>query len=160
MKKLLVLLFVAFALNANAQYLTSFAKNINTAETDGFYYHLPRNIIKVDFTIEKIQDIKGKYSLFTKELLNTDDYIKENRTTYFIKSVSVNAFTESDPNMTFFISPVFDEKGRENINLNIEINSEGILQSFGHSANLTETLPACLRLSSDGILQPHPHRQG
>jgi hypothetical protein len=139
MKKLLVLLFVAFALNANAQYLTSFAKNINTAETDGFYYHLPRNIIKVDFTIEKIQDIKGKYSLFTKELLNTDDYIKENRTTYFIKSVSVNAFTESDPNMTFFISPVFDEKGRENINLNIEINSEGILQSFGHSANLTET---------------------
>lgn len=139
MKKLLVILFVVFALNANAQYLTSFAKNINNNETDGFYYHLPRNIIKVDFTIEKTQDIKGKYSLFTKELLNTDDYIKENKTTYCIKSVSVNILTESDPNMSFFMSPIFDEKGREQINLNIGINPEGILQSLGHSANLTET---------------------
>ena len=77
MKKLLILLFVAFTLNANAQYITNFAKNVNCKETDGFYYHLPRNIIKVDFTIEKTQDIKGKYHSFAKELLNTDKYIKE-----------------------------------------------------------------------------------
>ena len=49
MKKLLVLLFVAFALNANAQYVTNFANNVNNKETDGFYYHLPRNVVKVDF---------------------------------------------------------------------------------------------------------------
>lgn len=138
MKKLLILLFVAFALNVNAQYVTNFARNINNKETDGFYYHLPRNIIKVDFTIEKTQDVRGKYSSYAKELLNTDKYIKENKTTYSIKSVNISTFTEADPNMVFFISTVADEKNKESVSLNIELNDEGIIESFGTSVERAE----------------------
>lgn len=138
MKKLLILLFVTFALNANAQYVTNFARNINNKETDGFYYHLPRNIIKVDFTIEKTQDVRGKYSSYAKELLNTDKYIKENKTTYSIKSVNISTFTEADPNMVFFISTVADEKNKESVSLNIELNDEGIIESFGTSVERAE----------------------
>jgi hypothetical protein len=138
MKKLLILLFVAFTLNANAQYITNFAKNVNCKETDGFYYHLPRNIIKVDFTIEKTQDIKGKYHSFAKELLNTDKYIKENRTTYSIKSVNINTLTEADPNMVFHIITSTDDKNKESVALNLELNSEGVISSFGNIANSAE----------------------
>lgn len=139
MKKLLLILFVAFALNINAQYITSFAKKVNTVETDGFYYHLPRNIIKVDFTIEKTQNTKGKYHLYAKEMLNTDNYIKENKTTFAIKNVNISTFTEADPNMVFFIMPVTDEKSKESVNINLDLNSEGIIKSFGSTVNLSES---------------------
>ena len=140
MKKLLLILFVALTLNTNAQYLTSFAKNINTAETDGFYYHLPRNIIKVDFTIEKTQNIKGKYHHYAKEMLNTDNYINENKTTYAIKSINISTFTEADPNMVFYIKPVYDERGKESVNINLELSSEGIIESFGCNVNSSESV--------------------
>ena len=133
MKKLLLLLFTVITLSSNAQYITNFAKNVNNKETDGFYYHLPRNIIKVDFVIEKTQDTKGKYSSYAKELLNTDNYIKENKTTYSIKNININTLTEADPNMVFFISTVVDEKAKETVGINLELNTEGIIQSFGKS---------------------------
>ncbi len=131
MRKLLLLLFVVIALNANAQYITNFAKNVNNKETDGFYYHLPRNIVRVDFVVERTQEVKGKYSSYAKELLNTENFIKENKTTFEIKDVYVNTLTEADPNMVFFISAVTDEKSKETVNVNLELNSEGIIQSFG-----------------------------
>ena len=131
MKKLLLLLFIMIALNTNAQYITNFAKNVNNKETDGFYYHLPRNIVRVDFVVERTQEVKGKYSSYTKELLNTENYIKENKTTFAIKDVYVSTLTEADPNMVFFLSTVIGEKGKETISVNLELNSDGIIQSFG-----------------------------
>lgn len=131
MKKLLLILFVIASLNLDAQYLTNHAKNVDTKNVDGFYYHLPRNIIRLDFVIEKEQSFKGKYSSFAKEMLNTDNYIKENNTSYRIKSVSVNTLTEADPNYVFFIS-ASDEKTKDNINISLELTSEGIIQSFGY----------------------------
>lgn len=140
MKKLLLfLVFVVTCLNVNAQFVTNYAKNVNNKETDGFYYHLPRNIIKVDFTIEKSQEIKGKYYSYAKEMLNTDNYIKENKTTYAIKKVNINTLTEADPNMVFFVSTVTDEKSKENVNISLELNAEGVIQSFGKSDNLAVT---------------------
>ena len=80
MKKLILILFVALSFNIEAQYITNYAKNVKQTEIDGIYYYLPRNVIKLDFTVEEKQDIKGKFVNYTKELLNTDNYIKENQT--------------------------------------------------------------------------------
>lgn len=131
MKKLFLILFVLISLNLDAQYLTNYAKNVNTKNVDGYYYHLPRNIIRLDFIIEKEESFKGKYSAFAKEMLNTDNYIKENNVSYRIKSINVNTLTEADPNYVFFIS-ASDEKTKENLNINLELTSEGIIQSFGY----------------------------
>ena len=131
MKKLILALFLVASLNIDAQYLTNFANNVNTKDVDGFYYHLPRNIIRLDFVIEKEELFKGKYCAFAKEMLNTDNYIKENNTSYRIKSVRVNTLTEADPNYVFFISSS-DEKTKENMNISLELTSEGIIQSFGY----------------------------
>lgn len=131
MKKLFLALFLIVSLNIDAQYLTNYAKSVNTKDADGFYYHLPRNIIRLDFVIEKEELLKGKYSAFTKEMLNTDDYIKENNISYRIKSISINTLTEADPNYVFFISAI-DEKTKDNLNLNFELTSDGIIQSFGY----------------------------
>lgn len=131
MKKLLLFLLVTASISLDAQYLTNHAKNVDAKNVDGFYYHLPRNIIRLDFVIEKEQSLKGKYSSFAKEMLNTENYIKENNTSYRIKSMNVNTLTEADPNYVFFISSG-DEKTKDNINISLELTSEGIIQSFGY----------------------------
>lgn len=129
MKKLFLFLFVIVSLSLNAQYFTNHAKNINNKDTDGYYYYLPRNIIRLDFVVEEKLEMKGKYSSYAKEMLNTDDYIKENKKTYKIKSVDVDILTESDPNYVFFVSS--DEKSKENVNFKLNITSDGILHTFG-----------------------------
>lgn len=129
MKKLFLLLFLIISLNIKAQYIVNYASNINQNVTDGIYYNLPRNVIRLDFTVECVNEIKGKYSNFAKELLETNNYIKEDDVKYYIKDVTVDVLTETDSEMIFYIST--DEKSKDNIELNMRFTSEGNIQSFG-----------------------------
>ena len=129
MKKLFLILFVIASLTLDAQYITNYAKNVKQTEIDGVYYYLPRNIIQIDFIIEKNQDYKGKYSSYAKELLNTDNYIKENKTSYKIKDVNITTLTEADPNMIFYITT--DDKTKENPKYEFSFSNDGIIKSFG-----------------------------
>lgn len=129
MKKLFLLLFLIISLNIKAQYIVNYASNINQNVTDGIYYNLPRNVIRLGFTVECLHEIKGKYSNFAKELLETNNYIKENDIRYYIKDVTVDVLTETDSEMIFYIST--DEKSKDNIELNMRFTSEGNIQSFG-----------------------------
>ncbi len=129
MKKLFLILFVILSFNLDAQYITNYAKNVKQTEIDGIYYYLPRNVIKLDFTIEENKESKGKFANYTKELINTDNFIKENKVTYTIKDVNINILTEADPNMLFYISP--DDKVKETPKFDIVLNNEGILKSIG-----------------------------
>ena len=140
MKKLFLALFVILSLNLDAQYITNHAKNIKQTEIDGLYYHLPRNIIRIDFFVEETHDYKGKYSAYAKELLNTDNYIKENKISYKIINMNISSLTEADPNHVFFISA--DEKNKENLNVNLELTSDGVIKSLGHKTNSTENTAA------------------
>lgn len=129
MKKLFLLLFLIISLNIKAQYIVNYASNINQNVTDGIYYNLPRNVIRLDFTVECVHEIKGKYSNFAKELLETNNYIKEDDVKYYIKDVAVDVLTETDSEMIFYIST--DEKSKDNIELSMRFTSEGNIQSFG-----------------------------
>lgn len=130
MKKLFLFLFILVALKLDAQYITNFANNVNSNEMNGTYYYLPRNIIRLDFVIEKKQEVKGRFSSFAQEMLNTKDFINENKTSYHIKNINVQTMTEADPNYVFFIS--VDEKNKDNYGLNFEMTSDGVLKSFGY----------------------------
>ena len=137
MKKLFLILFVIVSLKLDAQYITNYAKNVKQTETDGIYYYLPRNVIRLDFVVEKNQDYKGKYSSYAKEMLNTDNYIKENKTTYKIIKVNVNTLTEADPSMVFHIAT--DDKAKEAPKYEICFDNDGIIKSFGCQTSLADS---------------------
>lgn len=130
MRKLLLILLVIISIKLDAQYVTNLAKNVKQTETNGYYYYLPRNIIRIDFTIEENQEFRGKYSNYAKELLNTDDFIKENKKKYAIIGLDVTTLAEADPNMIFHIST--EEKVKETPKIEICLNDNGILKSFGY----------------------------
>ena len=136
MKKLLFVLIVFASFNLNAQYITNHANNVEQTLVDGVFYSLPRNVIKLDFIVEKNQYHKGKYSDFAKEMLDAEDYIKEDNIKFSIKDIQFSLLTEPDPNTTFFVST--DDKSKESINLCLELTSNGIISSFGYQDALNK----------------------
>lgn len=130
MRSFLLIFFLIVTLNLDAQYVTNHVKNVKPNETEGVYYYLPRNVLRIDVEVEQVQEMKGKYSDYAKELLNTDNYIRNNRQRYSIKNLTVSTITEPDPDMFFFVSG--DEKAKEAPVFNFNMTADGIIKSFGY----------------------------
>lgn len=156
MKRIFLLLFVIVSLKLDAQYIVNYAQNVDQNELDGFYYSLPRNVIRLDFEVERISETKGEYADYAEELLGVDVYIKDNNTKYNIKGVKVNVMTEADDEMAFYIS--FDDKVKENHAFNIDLTSEGYIRSFGVRREGLEA--SADNLVFDGIVEQYDVSKG
>jgi hypothetical protein len=117
------------------------------AESSGFYYSLPRTVIKVDFIIEKNKCVKGPYSEYAPKILGIDDVIIKDETKYTLVDVIVSALVEPDPEATFFVE--FDEKAsKEEKSLIFNLQEDGIIlgandvenQGIQKSISLSKTL--------------------
>ena len=137
MKKIFLILSLFATLGVQAQFVTTFAKNAPENEEDGVVYYLPRNVIRVEFTIEKTNYYIGPYAEFASKLLGANDYIKENKTEYSIKDVDIQISNEADPNAVYCIFP--DEKSKEPMP-NVILDAKGILMALGYDSIPTRLL--------------------
>ena len=129
MKKLFLILSLIASLSLEAQFVTTFAKNVPETQEDGIFYYLPRNIIRLEFLVEETDYYIGPYAEFASKLMGITDYIKENKKEYSIKSVDIQLVNEIDPNAAYFIS--FDEKSKEPL-LNVILDDDGLILSIGY----------------------------
>ncbi len=129
MKKLLLILSLFTSLSLEAQFVTTFAKNVSDTQEDGVLYYLPRNVIRLEFIIEETDFYIGPYAEFATKLLGTTDYIKENKTEFNIQSVDIQTVTDIDPGAVYYISS--DEKSKEPLP-NITLNEDGIMLAIGY----------------------------
>jgi len=119
---------VAFSIqNLNAQVFVSPATGGNrSADAPGFYYALPRTVVKVDVILEKNERFKGPYSEFTGRILGVDDFVKQNETVYTIIDIIVSSISEPDPQAWYFVE--FDERGsRDARSLIFELQENGLI---------------------------------
>lgn len=128
MKRLLFIIFAFSTLYADAQYLTTHAKNIDCKEVAGVYYYLPRNTMKIQFTIQETRQYIGPFAEYAQTLLGTNDYIREEKNNFEIKNVSVETMSETDPNAVFFVYN--DEKSKEQ-NFNFSFDGNGVICGYG-----------------------------
>ena len=133
MKKLCLIIALFASLTLDAQYVTTSAKNAQS-QNEGIFYYLPRNVIKLELTVEETGYYIGPYAEFASEMLGTTDYIKENKTEVNIKNIDIQLGSEIDPNMAFFVE--FDEKSKEPLP-NFNIDQDGIIMAVGY-----ENIPA------------------
>lgn len=103
-------------------------RNVNTS-ADGFYYSLPRTIIKIDLVYQKIEQLKGPLANFTEEYLGTGDFIKKNETTYQLLDISVKPEAQADPNQLYYVQfPL--ERSKENMIHSFSLSPFGTLMAF------------------------------
>ena len=129
MKKIFLILSLFVSLSLDAQFVTTLAKNVPETQEDGVFYYLPRNVIRLEFLVEESDYHIGPYAEFASKLMGINDYIKENKKEYNIKSVDIQLVNEVDPNAAYFIS--FDEKSKEPL-LNVILDNDGLILSIGY----------------------------
>ena len=137
MKKLFLILSLIASLSLEAQFVTTLAKNVPETQEDGMYYYLPRNVIRLEFTVEETDYYIGPYAEFASKLMGISDYIKENKTEFNVKSVDIQVISELDPNAAYCMS--LDEKSKEPLP-NIILNNDGVILALGYENISTELM--------------------
>ena len=129
MKKLLLALALLASLSLDAQFVTTLAKNSGESLSDGVVYYLPRNTVRLEFTIEETDYYIGPFAEFSADMLGVKDYVRENKSEFNIKSVDIQTVTEIDPAAAYIIAQ--DDKSREQMP-NVILDAEGIILAFGY----------------------------
>lgn len=126
-RALLILSLIMMSIGLQAQFVTTHAKDLNESDDDGIFYYLPRNVIKLEFTVEKTDYYIGPYAEFASKLLGLKDFVKEQKTEYVIKDVDIQISNEADPNALYC---VVDERGKEPMQ-SLLVDDDGIILAYG-----------------------------
>ncbi|HSV87436.1 MAG TPA: DUF4831 family protein [Bacteroidales bacterium] len=106
----------------------------------GTFYSLPRTVITIDVTVDRIQQIPGPFVNFAGRFLGLQNVIRQNETSYRISEIRLNSFTEPDPEHFYFVSiPT------ENLTQNpfyLSLNQAGLIQSLNIPVSQAQILTA------------------
>lgn len=117
----------------SAQYLTTHAKSAIPGQQKGFYYALPRTVLRFDFVVEETQKLVGPYSDYA-DFVGATDYITKDSKEYRLVDVIMRTSAEADPNATFFIA--MNSKKPEDFA--VRLTSKGILLGVGGEGPVME----------------------
>ena len=154
-KLALVLLVLAFGGQLQAQFTTTFAKNVTPGQQNGLYYSLPQTMLKLDFIIEEAQLEKGPLSDYASNYFEMEDIVEYETTEYRLLDVKMSTVASPDPNALFFVTMTSARGGSK---LQFDVLPNGVIRSVG-VGNDAETVepepkpiqekPRCCREESD-----------
>lgn len=100
------------------------SKHDKPQRDEGFYYALPKTMVRVEVWIDKIETIRGPYAEYAERLLGLD-VPKLNTVSYRLAGVGLSSFHEADPDHYYFARlPKKQADGLE-----LSLSRDGILQS-------------------------------
>ena len=101
---LFVLLFLA-ALPGGFSQISVFHIDNNTAPSgkEGVFYSLPRTVIRIDVSIDRIENYKGPYSEYALKYLGLKNVVMANSVEYKITGMKVTTSQQPDPDQYYFL---------------------------------------------------------
>ena len=78
-------------------------KNTVSTGKDGVCYSLPRTVIKVNVTIDRIENYKGPYAESALKYLGLKNVVEANSVEYIINNIKVTTSAEPDPDQYYFV---------------------------------------------------------
>src|ERR1039457_5662555 len=83
----------------------------------GIFYALPRTIIKVDVSIDRIENYKGPYADYALRFMGLKNVVESNSVEYKINYIRITTTAEPDPNQYYFIGLPANSGKNERTNL-------------------------------------------
>ena len=111
-----------------AQFTTTFAKNVTPGQQNGIYYSLPQTMLRLDFVIDEIKMEKGPLSDYASNYLDMADVVEYETTEYKLVDVSMTSVVSPDPNALFFVTLA---TGRGSGKVQFDVMPNGIIRSAG-----------------------------
>ncbi len=101
---LLFIIFLVSCQTTQTGITTTHITRLDAGHTrQGFYYALPRNIITLEVTISKTNEIPGPFSQYAGKYLSLENVIETPSTKYEISEINFFSHTEPDPSEFYFI---------------------------------------------------------
>lgn len=125
---LLLLALTLMCGQLQAQFATTFAKNVAPGQQNGLYYSLPQTVLQLDFLIEETQLEKGPLSDYASNYLETIEPVEYESTEYKLLGVKMIPTSTPDPNALFFVSMT---SGRGGSKMQFDVLPNGIIRSVG-----------------------------
>ena len=138
---LMALTFVGGQLQA--QFTTTFAKNVNPGQHNGVYYSLPQTMLKLDFIIEEVKLEKGPLSDYASNYFEMEDIVEYETTEYKLLDVKMSTVSSPDPNALFFVTMA----GTRGAKTQFDVLSNGIIRSvgIGNAADAVVEMPQVVK---------------
>ena len=99
----------------------------------GIFYVLPRTVISVDVTLNRIQQVPGPYAEFAGRHLGLQNVIRRPSVSYEIAEINLNSYAEPDPDQFYFIELPNQMKGKPQFF--ISLSESGLIQSINWPFN-------------------------
>ncbi len=148
------ILFLFFATVAQAQVMvTKVAPDDAQPAGEGFFYTLPKTVLRVDLVLEKIDRIPGPLASFASDFLGVDDVIKNKQLEYRLLESSVVVMAMPDIDQMYYVK-LPEEKGKDERMLSFHLSEIGALVSV----NDAEAKP--VMMSTDQIDQTIMFQEG
>ena len=138
-KIVLALFAVAFMVGqAEAQFVTTFARNVTPGQQNGLYYSLPQTMLKLDFVIEETQLEKSPLSDYAQNYMDAD-VVEYETTEYKLLDVKVSTVASPDPSALFFVTFGNARGGGKAL---FDVMPNGIIRSVGLGNAVGEEMAA------------------
>ena len=124
---ILAIIFSSISIGVFAQLKTIHANEYSGQPVgNGYYYVLPRTVLKVDVVVKSTESLKGPYADYAEKMFALEDVNKFDYTTYAIQQVEISSLTEPDPDQVYFVG--FGERDSKDLkNLIVKTNAKGYL---------------------------------
>jgi len=124
-----VIFILLFGVMAQAQVtVTKVATDAARPVGDGFFYTLPKTVLRVDLVLEKIDRIPGPLASFASDYLGVDDVIRNKQEEYRLLESSVVALAMADVDQMYYVQ-LPEEKGKDERNMSFYLSEIGALVS-------------------------------
>jgi hypothetical protein len=101
---LLASLTLLIAFTANAQISVFHIDNNTIPQTQqGVFYSLPRTVVNIEVSIDRIENYKGPYSEYSAKYLGVKNVVEANSVEYKINNIRITTSAEPDPEQYYFI---------------------------------------------------------
>lgn len=100
--------------------------NASPEMKQGIFYALPRTIIKIDVSIDKIENYKGPYADYALRLLGLKNVVESNTVEYRINFIRISTSAEPDPDQYYFIG-LPDKSGKDEFTNFLTLSESGLI---------------------------------
>lgn len=98
-----------------------------TPETrDGIFYSLPRTVVNIHVSVDRVEHFKGPYADFAMRFLGLKNVVEANAVDYRISDLAVTTSSEPDPDQYYFIG-IGEKQLKSGLSGLLSLNEAGVI---------------------------------
>jgi len=116
----------------------------------GTFYSLPRTVVNLEVTINRIENYKGPYAEYASRYLGLQNVVMDNSVIYKINGIDITTTAEPDPDQYYFVE-FGEKKSKANETGLLSLSKAGLI--LGTMPDAADTLTRIIRIreGDDGI---------